>query len=108
VGSWLRDIILGGQDGLVNVLGIVLGATAAGADPRILVAAALAATFAESLSMGAVAYTSRLAERDHYLSELQRELREIRECPEEDARKCATSIAPRVSTGRCSRQSSIG
>jgi len=84
VGSWLRDIILGGQDGLVNVLGIVLGATAAGADPRILVAAALAATFAESLSMGAVAYTSRLAERDHYLSELQRELREIRECPEEE------------------------
>ena len=79
VGSWLRDIILGGQDGLVNVLGIVLGATAAGADPRILVAAALAATFAESLSMGAVAYTSRLAERDHYLSELQRELRDIRD-----------------------------
>jgi VIT1/CCC1 family predicted Fe2+/Mn2+ transporter len=84
LGSWLRDIILGGQDGLVNVLGIVLGATAAGADTRILVAAALAATFAESLSMGAVAYTSRLAERDHYVSELQRELREIRECPGEE------------------------
>jgi hypothetical protein len=25
LGGWLRDIILGGQDGLVNVLGIVLG-----------------------------------------------------------------------------------
>jgi len=84
LGSWLRDIILGGQDGLVNVLGIVLGATAAAADTRILIATALAATFAESLSMGAVAYTSRLAERDHYLSELQRERREIRECPEEE------------------------
>src|SRR5438445_4144452 len=82
VGSWLRDIILGGQDGLVNVLGIVLGATAAGADTRIVIASALAATFAESLSMGAVAYTSRLA--DHYLSELRRELSEIRECPEEE------------------------
>jgi VIT1/CCC1 family predicted Fe2+/Mn2+ transporter len=84
LGGWLRDIILGGQDGLVNVLGIVLGATAAGADTRILIAAALAATFAESLSMGAVAYTSRLAERDHYVSELQRERSEIRECPEEE------------------------
>jgi VIT1/CCC1 family predicted Fe2+/Mn2+ transporter len=34
--------------------------------------------------MGAVAYTSRLAERDHYVSELQRERSEIRECPEEE------------------------
>jgi vacuolar iron transporter family protein len=83
-GSWLRDIILGGQDGLVNVLGIVLGGTAAGADPRIVMATALAATFAESISMGAVAYTSRLAERDHYLSERQRELDEIHHLPEEE------------------------
>src|ERR1700730_4909527 len=83
-GSWLRDIILGGQDGLVNVLGIVLGGTAAGADPRIVMATALAATFAESISMGAVAYTSRLAERDYYLSERQRELDEIHHLPEEE------------------------
>ena len=48
--NWLRDVILGGQDGLVNVLGIVLGATAAGAGSRILIATALAATFAEAIS----------------------------------------------------------
>ncbi len=83
-GSWLRDIILGGQDGLVNILGIVLGGTAAGAEPRVLIATALAATFAESISMGAVAYTSRLAQRDHYLSELQRELKEIYEVPDQE------------------------
>src|SRR5436305_10293449 len=83
-GSWLRDVILGGQDGLVNVLGIVLGVSAANGDTRILVAAALAATFAESISMGAVAYTSSLAERDYYLSELQRERDEIRDVPEEE------------------------
>jgi VIT1/CCC1 family predicted Fe2+/Mn2+ transporter len=81
-GSFLRDIILGGQDGLVNVLGIVLGGTAAGAQPRILVATALAATFAEAVSMGAVAYTSSLADRDHYLSERERETREIHELPD--------------------------
>jgi vacuolar iron transporter family protein len=86
-GSFLRDVILGGQDGLVNVLGIVLGATAAGAETRILVATALAATFAEAVSMGAVAYTSSLAERDHYLSERERELREIHELPDEERRE---------------------
>jgi len=86
-GSWLRDVILGGQDGLVNVLGIILGATAAGAESRILIATALAATFAEAISMGAVAYTSSLAERDHYVSERQRELREVRELPDEERRE---------------------
>ena len=35
----LSDIILGGQDGLVNVLGVVLGVAAASSDPRIVVAA---------------------------------------------------------------------
>jgi VIT1/CCC1 family predicted Fe2+/Mn2+ transporter len=83
----LRDVILGGQDGLVNVLGIVLGATAAGADSRILIATALAGTFAEGISMGAVAYTSSLAERDHYLSEEERERREMRDMPDEETRE---------------------
>jgi VIT1/CCC1 family predicted Fe2+/Mn2+ transporter len=78
----LSDIILGGQDGLVNTLGVILGVAAASADPRIVIAGGLAATFAESISMGAVAYTSTLADRDHYLSEIERERREIREMPQ--------------------------
>lgn len=52
--SWLRDFILGGQDGLVNVLGIVLGVTAASGERQIIIAASLAATFAEAVSMAAV------------------------------------------------------
>ena len=59
--TWLRDLILGGQDGLVNVLGISLGLSAVTEDLRVVIAAGLAATFAESASMGAVAYTSSLA-----------------------------------------------
>ncbi len=78
----LSDIILGGQDGLVNVLGVVLGVAAASNDPRIVIAGGLAATFAESISMGAVAYTSTLADRDFYLSEIEREKREIRDTPD--------------------------
>jgi predicted membrane protein (TIGR00267 family) len=78
----LSDVILGGQDGLVNVLGVILGVAAASSDLRIVIAAGLAAAFAESISMGAVAYTSTLADRDKYLSEIERETREIREMPE--------------------------
>ena len=87
----LSDFILGSQDGLVNVLGVILGIAIAAHQQflagaldnpfQIVIAGALAATFAESISMGAVAYTSTLARRDHYLKEREREEREMREVP---------------------------
>ena len=79
--SALSDIILGGQDGLVNVLGVILGVAAATSDPRLVMVAGLAATFAESVSMGAVAYTSTLADADFYESEREREYRHVQEVP---------------------------
>jgi VIT1/CCC1 family predicted Fe2+/Mn2+ transporter len=79
--SGLSDIILGGQDGLVNVLGVILGVAAATSDPHLVLVAGLAATFAESVSMGAVAYTSTLADADYYDSELKREKRHIEQVP---------------------------
>jgi len=82
-GSWLRDLILGGQDGLVNVLGIVLGVSAASTDVRVLLAAGLAATFAEGVSMGAVAWTSSRAQADHYESERERQAVMLERSPEQ-------------------------
>jgi VIT1/CCC1 family predicted Fe2+/Mn2+ transporter len=80
--SRLSEIILGGQDGLVNVLGVILGVAAATSDPRIVMAAGMAAAFAESVSMGAVAYTSTRATNDLYKSEKEREYRHIHQFPE--------------------------
>ena len=78
----LSDFILGSQDGLVNVLGVILGVAIASRDIRVVLAGGLAATFAESISMGAVAYTSTLARRDHYQSEIDRERQEMVELPD--------------------------
>ncbi|HEY4688016.1 MAG TPA: VIT1/CCC1 transporter family protein [Anaerolineae bacterium] len=89
----LSDVILGGQDGLVNVLGVVLGVAAASSDLRIVIAGGLAATFAESISMGAVAYTSTLADRDFYLSEIEREKRHIRDQPEAERQEIEAIFA---------------
>jgi len=77
----LPEIILGGQDGLVNVLGIILGVAAATSDVKIVIVAGLSAAFAESVSMAAVAYTSKLAEADYYQSEYEREKWEIENMP---------------------------
>ncbi|MGA8604469.1 MAG: VIT1/CCC1 transporter family protein [Thermoplasmata archaeon] len=82
----LSDFILGSQDGLVNVLGILLGLVAASfvtPVPRpLIIIAGISALAAESLSMGAVAYTSTYSRLRLYHSERQREQREMREVPE--------------------------
>lgn len=80
----LSQIILGGQDGLVNTLGVILGVAAASSDLRIVIAGGLAASIAESISMGAVAYTSQKASRDHYFALLASEKRAIAVNPQEE------------------------
>lgn len=76
-----RDFILGWQDGLVNVLGVILGVAAATNDTKVVIIAGMAATFAESISMMAVAYTSFKAEQDFYRSELAHEMCDVRDTP---------------------------
>jgi len=81
-GGLLSEVILGGQDGLVNVLGIVLGVASATNDRFVVLIAGLVATFAESVSMAAVAYSSARAESDHYKRELEQEKWEIEHLPD--------------------------
>jgi predicted membrane protein (TIGR00267 family) len=83
--NWLRDVILGGQDGLVNILGIILGVIAGGGSQTVLIITGVAAAITESISMGAVAYTSSQSERDYYLAQQAREEQEIESTPEEEA-----------------------
>jgi len=80
----LRDVILGGQDGLVNMLGIALGVVAASGSTHVLVVTGVAAAITESISMGAVAYTSFGSDRDFYLAEKAREQKEIESDPDDE------------------------
>lgn len=79
--SNIRDFILGFQDGLVNTLGLVLGVASAVNSTSIVLISGLVTTFAESISMAAVAYTSTKAAREFYDSQLEREKKEIKEIP---------------------------
>src|SRR5207253_7622845 len=80
--NWLRDVILGGQDGLVNILGIILGVIAGGGSNSVLLATGFAAAITESISMGAVGYTSSVSERDYYLALRAQEDAEIDSMPD--------------------------
>ena len=85
--SMFKDFILGGQDGLVNVLGIILGLAIGTGDIKVVIIGGLAATFAESVSMGAVAYTSTKAEEDFYYKQEEIEKKEIEKIPDRETKE---------------------
>jgi VIT1/CCC1 family predicted Fe2+/Mn2+ transporter len=85
--NWLYDVILGGQDGLVNILGIILGVIAGGGSRTVLLATGFAAAITESISMGAVGYTSAVSQRDYYLAQRAHEEQHIRDDPELERRE---------------------
>ena len=97
--NWLRDVILGGQDGLVNILGIILGVIAGGGSKTVLLAAGFAAAITESISMGAVGYTSSVSQRDYYQAEREREAAEIETMPEAEREEIREIYASKGFTG---------
>ncbi len=98
--NWLRDVILGGQDGLVNILGIILGVIAGGGSDTVLIVAGFAAAITESISMGAVGYTSSIAERDYYDAERARESAEITATPEAERQEIRDIYAAKGFSGQ--------
>jgi VIT1/CCC1 family predicted Fe2+/Mn2+ transporter len=97
--NWLRDVILGGQDGLVNILGIILGVIAGGGSRTVLLATGFAAAITESISMGAVGYTSAVSERDYYQAEQARESAEIDATPDAEREEIRDIYAAKGFTG---------
>jgi vacuolar iron transporter family protein len=98
--NWLRDVILGGQDGLVNILGIILGVIAGGGSDVVLLAAGFAAAITESISMAAVGYTSSVSERDYYLAEKAREVAEIGSMPDTERQEVRDIYAAKGFKGK--------
>jgi VIT1/CCC1 family predicted Fe2+/Mn2+ transporter len=60
----LREILMGAQDNLTNVLAVVLGVAIGAGRSDLVALAGLAAGVAEAISMGGVLYTSTRAELD--------------------------------------------
>src|ERR1700675_2098115 len=97
--NWLRDVILGGQDGLVNILGIILGVIAGGGSDVVLLAAGFAAAITESISMAAVGYTSSVSDRDYYEAERARETAEIDTVPQAERQEIRDIYASKGFSG---------
>jgi VIT1/CCC1 family predicted Fe2+/Mn2+ transporter len=66
--NWLRAAVLGANDGIVSVAGLVMGVAGAGGDRSALLLAGLAALVAGAISMGGGEYISVSAQKDTEIS----------------------------------------
>jgi VIT1/CCC1 family predicted Fe2+/Mn2+ transporter len=82
--NWLRAAVLGANDGIVSVAGIVMGVAGATTDDHTILVAGLAGLVAGALSMAAGEYVSVSTQRDTEQALLAKERRELAEEPEEE------------------------
>jgi VIT1/CCC1 family predicted Fe2+/Mn2+ transporter len=81
VRNYVRDVILGFNDGLVSVYAIVAGVAGAAFSSGQIAIAGLAAAVAGALSMGLGEYLSTKSQAQYYAAEAQRERDHIRKYP---------------------------
>jgi VIT1/CCC1 family predicted Fe2+/Mn2+ transporter len=88
--EFLREIVYGGNDGIVTTFAVVAGFAGAGAEGAAAVGTiavllfGLANLFADAASMGLGAFLSTRSAQDIYRAARAREMQEIREKPEKE------------------------
>src|SRR5438067_6943169 len=102
----VRDVVIGMADGLTVPFALAAGLSGTVSETWIIVVAGTAEIAAGSIAMGLGGYLAARTDRDHYLSERQREIRETIELPEKERDEVvevfrgygmsATDIAPVV------------
>ncbi|ATL71601.1 hypothetical protein CRH09_07565 [Nocardia terpenica] len=87
--NWLRAGVLGANDGIVSVAGIVVGVAAATVDRGTILTAGVAGLAAGAVSMALGEYVSVSTQRDSERAVLEVERRELEEMPEEELAELA-------------------
>jgi vacuolar iron transporter family protein len=82
--NWLRAGVLGADDGIVSVAGIVLGVAGAAASRGVIFTAGLAGLVAGAVSMALGEYVSVSSQRDSESAQLTQERGELSQSPEEE------------------------
>lgn len=85
----VRDVVIGMSDGLTVPFALAAGLSGANVGTSVVVLAGLAEIAAGSIAMGLGGYLAARTDREHYESELQRELEETRRIPEQEAAEVA-------------------
>ncbi len=82
--NWLRAAVLGANDGIISVAGLVIGVLAAGVAGKELLTVAAAALIAGAVSMALGEYVSVSAQRDTESALVEKERYELEHLEEEE------------------------
>jgi VIT1/CCC1 family predicted Fe2+/Mn2+ transporter len=85
----VRDIVIGMSDGLTVPFALAAGLSGAHVGTAVVVLAGLAEIAAGCIAMGLGGYLAARTDAEHYQNELQREIDETREKPDEEAAEVA-------------------
>ncbi|MCE3553163.1 VIT family protein [Pseudonocardia sp. RS11V-5] len=87
--NWLRAGVLGANDGIVSVAGLVVGVAGATTDRGAIFVAGLAGLVAGAVSMALGEYVSVSSQRDTELAMMAKEKRELHEDPQAELAELA-------------------
>ena len=87
--NWLRASVLGANDGIVSIAGLVLGVAGATDSAVVILTAGLAGVVAGAISMAAGEYVSVSSSRDTEKALLAKEREELRKYPEAELAELA-------------------
>ena len=82
--NWLRAAVLGANDGIISISSLAIGVAAASSTREPILLATVAGLVAGALSMAAGEYVSVSTQTDTEKSDIQREIQELKEMPEEE------------------------
>jgi vacuolar iron transporter family protein len=82
--TFIKDIVIGMSDGLTVPFALAAGLSGAVDSNQIILTAGMAEIVAGSIAMGLGGYMAGRTEIEHYQNELNREYREIENCPEKE------------------------
>lgn len=87
--NWLRAGVLGANDGIVSIAGLVLGVAGATTSTGIIFAAGIAGIIAGAISMAAGEYVSVSSSKDTEKALLDKERYELKNFPKEELKELA-------------------
>lgn len=87
--NWLRAAVLGANDGIVSIAGLVVGVAGATTSQGVILTAGIAGIIAGAISMAAGEYVSVSSARDTEKALLKKEHFELKEFPEEELEELA-------------------
>lgn len=82
--NWLRAAVLGANDGVVSVAGLVMGVAGATTDNQVILLAGVAGMVSGALSMAVGEYVSVSTQRDTECALIAKERWELKEMPHEE------------------------